>query len=77
MTDLEALAGLLKTLREGGVVTYEGPVPHGAPTAVKLTMRPPDPATKVPEQRPTKPPKDKDDEAKPIPAGLYGIPGLT
>ena len=69
MTDLEALAALVRTLREAGVTTYEGPAPGGH---VKLTLRPPDPAPKVEPERPTQEREEKA-ERKPIPAGLFGV----
>lgn len=85
MTDLEALATLVKTLREAGVSTYEGPVPEWhnedgsiMKLAVKLTLRPPDPpapAAPAPRERPPAPRNDDPPERPRVPAGLGHLVG--
>lgn len=67
MSDLQALAELVRVLREGGVSTYEGPVPDTTgPLLAKLTIRPPAPpvAARPAEEKP---------EQRRVPAGLHGV----
>lgn len=67
MSDLQALADLVRVLREGGVATYEGDVPDATEMdPVKLALRPPTPV------QTSKPVEEKPDRPR-VPAGLHGM----